>query len=334
MAIAGGFLIKKNLLILSVCLVAVFLCVGVVAAADTESNETRKKTVSSSATVKNGEGSSSLIDKGTYKWTDSGGHSCYYTWKTYKYSNHYVTTNYSYKHQGNAYTGAISFKNLKNHNIYTQFSGNMWVKQYKYYLNTYIDASKYADIKLKEVNRKGSLIRYFKHPAGVYLDDRIDWKIDKVIVEKPYHWTKDQGDYLKVTCTVTKNIRAGFKYPKSLYTADIHLYLVNTKNVPDLTIYRKYPNEPNPKYPQMNEISQYGGWDNSGISGSGTAKARQISVPCLYGKCGKLTSGDYPPSGYYMIAAVIDARGDWDEWDENNNVTFSELFYYKAPTKQ
>lgn len=325
-------MIKKNLLILSVCLVAVFLSVGVVAAADNGSNEIGKKKVNSSATVKNGEGSPTLIDKGTYKWTDSEGHSCYYTWKTYKYNDHYVTTNYSYKHQGSAYSGAISFKNLKNHNIYTQFSGNMWVKQYKYYMNIYIDASKYADIKLKEVNRKGSLIRYFKHPAGVYLDDRIDWKIDKVIVEKAYGW-HDTGDYLKVTCTVTKNIRAGFKYPKSLYTADIHLYLVKTKNVPDLTIYRKYPNEPNPKYPQVDEIS-HGGWENSGISGSGTDTASQISRPYFYGKCGKLTSGAYPPSGYYMIAAVIDAVGDYDEWDENNNVTFSALFYYKAPTEQ
>jgi archaellum component FlaG (FlaF/FlaG flagellin family) len=163
---------KKNLIIFAVFFMATFLCVGAVSAAAAGSNTTLKKTISSSTTknVAMVESTPTIIDQGTYKWTNSKGHKCSLTWKDYKYSSHNVLIKYVYKYQTKYFSGQVKLVNRESqsysNDIYISASGNMWTKFSPGFLGGNENAVSFATRKngIYQMNRDGEWLPYLVQP--------------------------------------------------------------------------------------------------------------------------------------------------------------------------
>jgi hypothetical protein len=319
---------KKNLIIFTIFIIGVFLLCGVVSASD--GNTSLKEKVSSSTTKKFAVAKSTptIIDKGTYRWTDSKNHKCWYTWKSYKYSAKYVVVKFNYAHQLTQYSGQMTLINkasLKYKNdIYATGTGNMWKNQWRGFIGTNEYASSYATRKtgLYQILRKGSLISYFKHPAATVLDKRDDWEVKSVTVKRltimyPTHEIY-HGSFFDITINYGHYTRAYNPYLSGMNY--IHLYLVKSTSVPLLTNYRKYPNVPKVYYPVLGSHMTYYEATNKQLTHKIT-----FTCPVCYGSS---SSSWTPPSGWYRVAAIIDRDGRDSEYDETNNVAFSAPFYY------
>lgn len=307
---------RKNLIIFLIVLIVAFLCAGAVSASCV-TDKSVKKIVNSTPKI---------IDKGIYKWTDSKGHKCYYTWKDYKYSSRSVLVIYTYKHQTKYFTGMIKLINKQsqsyNNDIYFVSTGNMWKTPFKGYYNGNRYASTYALTQLYLINRKGSLIRYFVHPTAPALDKRDDWEVKSVTVKRltimyPTHEIY-YGSFFDITINYGRYTRA---YNPNLSGLNyIHLYLVKSTSVPVLTNYRKYPNAPRVYYPDLGHYMTYYEATNKQLTHTIT-----FTCPLVHGLSGLSWT---PPSGWYRVAAIIDRDGRDNEYDETNNVAFSAPFYY------
>lgn len=279
---------------------------GAVSASDSLTNAAEKNTVKATSTI---------IDQGTYSWKEYG-YSCYYTWKDYKYSKNYVVVNYNYKHQSKTYTGQLKIINKASakykNDLYVTSSGNMWEKQIRGFIGANQDASTYASNKLYSVNRQGSIKNLVVHPSIVWTDDRVDWEIVSFKLNM-----KTSNDYYKTQLfqpVVTIRYSSRSNIYKGADGTGIVFYFVKSKNIPAVK-YRNYHYEP----------SEY---SIEGISaGPGIFKGRVITKT-YYGEWSSMIFTNMA-SGNYMVAAIINANGAYEEYDYTNNIKFSPNFYYK-----